>query len=436
MSAYWLEHAVVDGRVSDGVVVTHQDGVITAVDDSPQPRRQDAVLRGLVLPGIANTHSHAFHRALRGRTHDGGGDFWTWRQQMYRVALRLDPDRYHALARALFAELLLAGYTAVGEFHYVHRDPTTVMADALVDAAREAGIRLTLLDTLYRHGGRDTDGRPVAPAPAQRGFVLDTDTWLARHDAIAVGGTAASATVRRGAAVHSLRAVDPADVTRLVEATGDEPLHAHVSEQPGENAQVRAAFGGSPVSVLGEAGALGARFTAVHATHLDDADVAALAGSSVAICPTTERDLGDGIGPTRRLADAGARIVIGSDQHVVVDPFDELRALDGHERLRSLTRGVFTPAELLAAATVDGYASIGWSGGIRIGAVCDLVALDLGSTRTAGTLRDQAWLAASAADVTDVVVGGRRVVEAGAHPLGDVGALLADAIAAIEEVDA
>jgi formiminoglutamate deiminase len=427
MSTFWLEHAVVDGRVRDGVVVTHDDGVITAVDESPQPGPQDAVLRGLVLPGIANTHSHTFHRALRGRTHDDGGDFWTWRQQMYRVAVRLDPDRYHALARALFAELLLAGYSAVGEFHYVHRDPTTVMADALVDAAREAGIRLTLLDTLYRHGGRDSDGQPVPPAPEQQGFVLDTDAWLARHDAIAVGGT-----VRRGAAVHSLRAVDPDDVARVVAATGDEPLHAHVSEQPGENAQVKAAFGASPVALLGDAGALGSRFTAVHGTHLDDADIAALAGSSVAICPTTERDLGDGIGPARRLADAGARIVIGSDQQAIVDPFDELRALEGHERLRGLSRGVFTPAELLAAATVDGYASIGWPGGIRAGAVCDLVALDLGSTRTAGALIEQVWLAASAADVTDVVVGGRRIVEAGAHPLGDVGALLAEAI---REVD-
>lgn len=427
MSTFWLEHAVVNGVVRDGVVVTQDDGVITAVNDSPQPGPVDAVLRGLVLPGIANTHSHAFHRALRGRTHDGGGDFWTWREQMYRVAVRLDPDRYHALARALFAELLLAGYSGVGEFHYVHRDPTTVMADVLVDAAREAGIRLTLLDTLYRHGGRDTDGQPLAPDLEQRGFVLRTDTWLARHDAIAATGTA-----RRGAAVHSLRAVDPEDVARIVAATGDEPLHAHVSEQPGENAQVRAAFGASPVAVLGEAGALGPRFTAVHATHLDDADIAALAGSSVAICPTTERDLGDGIGPARRLADAGARIVIGSDQHVVVDPFDELRALEGHERLRGLSRGVFTPAELLAAATVDGYASIGWAGGLRTGAVCDFVALDLGSTRTAGARLDQAWVAASAADVTDVVVGGRRVVEAGSHPLGDIGGLLAEAIAEVD----
>jgi formiminoglutamate deiminase len=427
MSTHWLEHAVVDGVVRDGIRVSHADGVITAVDDAAQPGRADAVLRGLVLPGIANTHSHAFHRALRGRTHDGGGDFWTWRQQMYRVAVRLDPDQYHALARALFAELLLAGYSAVGEFHYVHRDPTTVMADALVAAAREAGIRLTLLDALYRHGGRDADGRPIEPAPEQRGFVLDTDTWLARHDRVAATGTA-----RRGAAVHSLRAVDPDDVARIVAATGDEPLHAHVSEQPGENAQVRAAFGASPVAVLGEAGALGSRFTAVHATHLDDADIAALAGSSVAICPTTERDLGDGIGPARRLADAGARIVIGSDQHAVVDPFDELRALEGHERLRGLSRGVFTPTELLTAATVDGYASLGWTGGIRIGAVCDLVALGVRSPRTAGARLDQVWLAASAADVTDVVVGGRRVVEGGVHPLGDVGELLAQAIAEVD----
>jgi len=424
VTTFWLEHAVVDGVVRQGVRVEEVDGVISSVaDDAPAPEPGDIALNGLTLPGIANGHSHAFHRALRGRTHADGGDFWAWRERMYAAAAGLDPERYYALATAFYAELLLAGYTAVGEFHYLHRDPTTAMADAVAAAAREAGIRLTLLDTLYRHGGRDERGAALAPSDAQRPFVSSIPVWLARHESLVVRGTA-----RRGAAIHSLRAVDPDDVARVVAATGDEPLHAHVSEQPAENAQVGAAFGRSPVAVLRDAGALGPRFTAVHSTHLTEADITDLGGSFVCICPTTERDLGDGIGPACALRDAGARLTIGSDQHVVVDPFDELRALEGHERLASGRRGIFSPAELLTAATIDGYASLGWHGGLTVGAVCDLVTVRTTSPRTAGAALDQLWLAASARDVTDVVVGGTRVVTAGAHRLGDVGAALADAI--------
>jgi cytosine/adenosine deaminase-related metal-dependent hydrolase len=180
--------------------------------------------------------------------------------------------------------------------------------------------------------------------------------------------------------------------------------------------------------VLRDAGALGPRFTAVHATHLSPDDIADLAGSFVCFCPTTERDLGDGIGPARALLDAGARLTIGSDQHAVVDPFDELRALEGHERLASGRRGIFSPAELLTAATSDGYASLGWRGGLPVGAECDLVTVRTASPGTAGAELDQLWLAASAADVTDVVVGGVRVVTEGVHGLGDVGAVLAEAI--------
>jgi formiminoglutamate deiminase len=299
------------------------------------------------------------------------------------------------------------------------------MADAVIAAARDAGIRLTLLDTLYRHGGRDAEGKALAPSPEQQPFISDVDTWLARHDSLILSGAA-----RRGAAIHSLRAVDPADVSRVVEATGEEPLHAHVSEQPAENRQVEAAFGRTPVAVLRDAGALGPRFTAVHATHLTADDITDLSDSFVCMCPTTERDLGDGIGAARALKDAGARITIGSDQNVVVDPFDELRALEGHERLRSGRRGIFSPAELIAAATTDGYRSLGWHGGLSVGAMCDLVTVRTSSPRTAGAALDQLWLAASAADVTDVVVAGERVVTAGAHRLGDVGGALSTAIGA------
>jgi formiminoglutamate deiminase len=399
MTTYWLEHALVDGSIRAGVCVEEAAGVISSVSEGARDPA-DIALLGLTLPGIANGHSHAFHRALRGRTHAQGGDFWAWREQMYASAAGLDPERYYALATAFYAELLLAGYTAVGEFHYLHRDPTTVMADAVVAAARDAGIRLTLLDTLYRYGGRAADGTALEPSAAQRPFISDVDGWLARHESLAFSGVA-----RRGAAIHSLRAVDPDDVVRVVAATGDEPLHAHVSEQPAENAQVEAAFGRSPVAVLRDAGALGPRFTAVHATHLTADDITDLSGSFVCICPTTERDLGDGIGSAR--------------------------ALEGHERLVSGRRGIFSPLELISAATTDGYASLGWPGGLSVGAVCDLVTLNTGSPRTAGSSLDQLWLAASAADVTDVVVGGDRVVTAGAHRAGDVGGALTAAIGAV-----
>ena len=425
MTSYWLEHALVDGSIRASVRVEERAGQIVSVADGPLGAG-DTALHGLTLPGIANGHSHAFHRALRGRTHAQGGDFWSWREQMYVVAAGLDPDRYYALAVAFYAELLLAGYTAVGEFHYLHRDPTTEMADAVIAAARDAGIRLTLLDTLYRHGGRDAEGNALAPSPEQQPFISDLDTWLARHDSLVFSGAA-----RRGAAIHSLRAVDPDDVSRVVDATGDEPLHAHVSEQSAENRQVEAALGRTPVAVLRDAGALGPRFTAVHATHLTADDIADLSGSFVCICPTTERDLGDGIGPARELHEAGARITIGSDQHVVVDPFDELRALEGHERLRSGRRGIFSPAELIATATTDGYRSLGWEGGMAVGAACDLVTVATASPRTAGATLDQLWLAASAADVTDVVVAGERVVTNGTHRRGDVGAALSTAIGAL-----
>ncbi len=394
----------------------------------------------VALPGFANAHSHAVHRALRGRTHGDGGDFWTWRRVMYSVAGRLTPENYERLATAVYAEMVLAGYTVVGEFHYVHRQPDgrgyaepTAMADALARAAVTAGIRLTLLDTVYLRGGLDEDGHELAPSGQQLRFVDATvEEWRQRHAAF----RSPDPTVRRGAAVHSLRAVPPHLVPEIVAASDGEPLHVHVSEQPAENAQVRAAYGATPVALLEQAGALGRSFTAVHATHLADADIALLAaaGATACICPTTERDLADGIGPARRLLDAGAALAIGSDEHVVLDPFDELRALEGHERLATGRRGVFTSAELLTAGTIAGYRSLGWS---EEEAAQDSVAVDTESPRTAGTEPGLAWLAAGAADVVDVTVAGEPVVRGGVHVrLGrraEVGRLLADAIRALTD---
>ena len=241
--------------------------------------------------------------------------------------------------------------------------------------------------------------------------------------------------MRRGAALHSIRAVDPDDIARVAAATGDEPLHAHVSEQPVENAQSLAAFGRTPVAVLRGCAARSVRGSRRCTRRICTAeDVAALGDSSstVCFCPTTERDLADGIGPARALADAGVRLAIGSDQHAVVDPFDELRTLEGHERLATGSAGRLHPGR--AARRGDASTATAASAGAAASrsARSAISSRSAPATpRTAGARLDQLWLAASAADVTDVVVGGRRVVTDGAHPFGDVGARLADAIATV-----
>jgi formiminoglutamate deiminase len=396
------------------------------------PRGAVERLPGVVLPGLANAHSHAFHRALRGRTHTGGGTFWTWRERMYAVAARLDPDRYLALARAAYAEMALAGITCVGEFSYLHHGPggtryddPNAMSESLVQAAADAGVRLTLLDTCYLAGGLDGSGHLPLDEVQLRFSDGDADAWAARVSALP-----ARDGLRIGAAVHSVRAVPAGQLATVAGASG--PLHVHLSEQPAENEACRAFYGRSPTALLAEHGVLGPRTTAVHAVHLDTDDVALLgdSGTAVCACPTTEADLADGIGPFRELADAGSPLCLGSDQHVRTDLLGEAQALEAGQRLRTGARGRFSPTELLTAATAAGSAALGWpdAGSIRAGCRADLVAVALDTPRTAGSDPAQAVLVAGAADVTTVVVGGRTVVEEGRHVLGDVGALLRAAI--------
>lgn len=442
MSSYWFESAVVGGLVRSGVRVEESDGVFTRVETDVAARDADTRLAGLVLPGLANGHSHAFHRALRGRTHGDGGTFWSWRKRMYSVAAQLTPESYFELATAVFAEMVQAGYTVVGEFHYLHHDlhragqhrgqTSTAMDDAVISAAERAGIRMTLLDTLYLQGGLADDGTAVALSGVQERFSDGSiDAWGERHRSIRIGGT-----VRLGAAIHSVRAVDAALFPAFREELVDgEPVHAHVSEQPAENAQSLAAWGRTPTELFADAGLLGRHFTAVHGTHLSEHDVQLLAESrsTVCFCPTTERDLADGIGSASALLSAGASFSLGSDQNAVIDPFEELRGLEMNSRLATGQRGSFTPAELLNAATVAGYESLGWNGGqIAVGQLADFVAVATGTRRTAGAAPDQLWLAATSADVTTVVVGGRTVAAGGRHELGDVGSLLS---AALERID-
>ncbi len=437
MTAYWAEHAWLPTGLATDVRFEVVDGVFASVQRRARREPGDERLDGVVLPGLANAHSHAFHRALRGRTHGDGGNFWTWRQQMYAVTRHLDPDTYLALARAVFAEMALSGTTVVGEFHYVHHDldgrpyaDPNAMGHALIAAAHDAGIRLTLLDTCYLSGGLTSDGHLPLDEVQQRFSDGDVEAWAAR-----VGALVPDETTRIGAGVHSVRAVPREQLAPMAEAARGRVVHAHVSEQPAENLATQMFYGGTPTGLLAEAGMLGEEFTAVHATHLTDEDIALLgrARSTACFCPTTERDLADGIGPARALAAAGARLSLGSDQQAVIDPFEELRGLEMHERLASNERGRFTPDELLAAASVDGYRSLGWHGAGEIaqGQPADFVVVRTDTVNTAGAKAGQVLYCATRNDVDRVVVGGRTVVADGQHRLGDVSGLLAKALVGV-----
>lgn len=447
----WCEYAWLGGeQAAASVTIGIEAGRIASVEPGTDPPGEAERLPGLTVPGFANVHSHAFQRILRGRTHSGHGDFWTWRRQMYAALDGLDPDRYLALATATFAEMAEAGITVVGEFHYLHHAPgggryddPNAMGRAILEAARRAGIRITLLDTCYLHGGIDT-----TPDEAQIRFSDgDADAWAERVELID-GEVAAShgqenggiPMARVGAAIHSVRAVDPGSAARVAEwaSAREAPLHAHVSEQPAENEACQAAYGATPSALLEAAGATGPRFTAVHATHLDEGDFARLGGGGVCLCPTTERDLADGIGPARRLLDGGASISIGTDSNAVIDPIEETRAVELDQRLATGQRGVLGCGPLMDIASAAGYRQLGWAEGGRIapGAPADLVTVGLDSVRMAGTAPadpvGSLLFAANAGDVQRVMVAGRTIVAEGRHRQIDVPAELAASVEAVE----
>ncbi len=437
-------------------------------------------LPGLTLPSLANAHSHAFHRALRGvsggrppgpapRGVTGGrrGSFWTWREQMYQVAARLDPDSYLALARAVYAEMALAGIGCVGEFHYLHHGPGGVpyadpneMSLALVQAAAEAGLRITLLDTCYLAGGLDAGGALLPLTGPQLRFGDGTAlAWAKRVGQLPVDSHGMLGPgARAGAAIHSVRAVPPEQMKPVVAWTHriGAPLHVHLSEQVAENDACLAAYRCTPTAVLYDAGVLGPRTTVVHATHLTPADLRLLGGSETfaCLCPTTEADLADGIGPFGELAAAGCRLTVGSDSQAVIDLFEETRRIELYQRLATGERGTFGAEALGTAMTWDGHASLGWpeAGEIAPGSLADLVTVSLDSPRLAGlielagaaqvsspldsgpdlTLLQAVIFAASSADVRNVVIGGRDIVVDGQHLLVEsVPAALRSAVRAV-----
>lgn len=379
---------------------------------------------GLVLPGIASAHSHAFQRALRGRTQampQAGGSFWSWRALMYELAGKIDPDGLHALSHFAFVELARCGVTHVGEFHYLHHDPKGVpygdrleLADAVVRAALDAGLRITLLRVLYERGGW---GRALDPV--QRRFADgNVDDALSDVDALAKRYSNAPR-VRIGLAPHSVRAVTRSSLEaagRFARARRI-PLHAHVSEQPREIHECLAEHGIRPVELLAEAELLDARFVGVHGTHLSAREVGLLAGAGagVCVCRTTERDLGDGAPDVSALVHAKVPLSIGVDSHAVSDPFEEARAIELDERTRTGRRTVaLGGTSLLEVLGEHGHRALG----VTLDA-SDRVVLDANDVGLVGAaddrLDDAVAFGATARAVRRVVVDGRTIVEDGRH---------------------
>lgn len=428
-----------DAVVADVLIETAADRITAVTRGVPAPadaRRLD----GLTMPGLANTHSHVFHRAIRGRTQSGVANFWQWRDAMYDVAGRLDPELLYALALATYSEMALSGIASVGEFHYLHHDTDgrpyadpNEMGAAVVRAAGDAGIRITLLDTCYLQA--DVRGAPLAGV--QRRF--DDGSWQSWAERVSL--LSASPMVRLGAAIHSVRAVPRSAMAPIAAFARDagQPLHVHVSEQPAENVACAEAFGITPVELLAAEGVFGRSTTAAHATHLTSADIALLgsSGTAISMCCTTERDLADGVGPAVGLSQAGSPLCVGSDGHTTIDLWEEARAIELDERLVTGLRGHLRVSELAEALTSGGAASIGWDAGrLAVGALADLVTVRLDSPRTAGARSGDPLahiiFAATASDVTTVIVGGQLVVDDGRHTtVPDVGRALEIAIAAV-----
>ena len=440
MTAYFAPTALLPDGWADAVrIEVDATGQITAVTPKGESRNA-SILSGPVLPGMPNLHSHAFQRAMAGWAERGGsGDFWAWRETMYRFLVRLGPDEMEAVATQLYIEMLKAGFTAVGEFHYVHHDPTgapyeapTEMSNRIIAAAARSGIGLTLLPVLYAQGG--FDGAPTGDG--QRRFVNDPDGLLSiatilRH------AHADDPQIRIGVAPHSLRAVSPEALAALVAGvqSDDEmaPIHIHVAEQVREVQDCLAWSGARPVEwLLGEAPVDG-RWCLVHATHMTETETHGLAASDAVagLCPTTEANLGDGLFPLLDYLKSGGKFGIGSDSNVSISPIEELRWLEYGQRLARRERLVAasdeapsTGARLLTAALAGGAQALGRPiGRIETSCRADLVVLDAEHAplieRSGDGLLDSLVFAGNQTPVRDVVVGGRRVIRDGRHAAED-----------------
>jgi formimidoylglutamate deiminase len=436
MQVYRADYALLPSGVTTDVQIHVQDRQIVAVSAGGARDANAIAIDGLVLPGMANVHSHAFQRAMAGLAEwDAGGrdNFWSWREAMYRFAERLDPGSQLAIARFLYVEMLKAGYTAVGEFHYLHNRPgggpyapTASMMEAIAQAAHESGIALTLLPTLYMQGG--VDGRPLSER--QKRFGKSVDELLEMRAAM----RRKSGVAQMGLAIHSLRAVPPGAMREAVQGSeAGSPLHIHAAEQTGEIDEALTTLKARPVEWLLREMHADQRWCFVHSTHIDEAEVAGLAksGAVAGLCPTTEGNLGDGIFPLDAYLGAGGRLAIGGDSHVAVDPAEELKAMEYSQRLVLRRRNVaassgepHTAARLWSLAASGGAQALGLGAGALVaGARADLVVIDKDHISLAGregaALLDSYVFVAGKSAVRDVMVGGTWVVGDGRHALDE-----------------
>ncbi len=434
MKVYHAAQALVPEGVRKSVRIGVEDGLIASVEADAACQAGDEIINGLVLPGMANVHSHAFQRAMAGLAEwdEGGSDnFWSWREAMYRFAERLEPTSQEAIARFLYIEMLKAGYTSVGEFHYLHNRsggapyaPATAMADAITEAAQASGIALTLMPTLYVAGG--ADGRALNER--QKRFGKSVDELLKLREAMR--GKAGVSQV--GLALHSLRAVPPVLIHEAiagVEATS--PIHIHAAEQTGEVDECVQFLGARPVEYLLKHFGVDKRWCLIHSTHLSADETRGLAksGAVAGLCPTTEGNLGDGIFPLPDYLVAGGHFAIGGDSHIAVDPAEELKMLEYSQRLLHRRRNVgasteapHTAARLWAEAARSGARALGLDAGeIAVGKRADLVVVNTEHVSLAGRDGAQAMdsyvFVAGRDAVRDVMIDGRWVVWGRQHAL-------------------
>ena len=420
------------GWMRDVMIDIAVDGTIASVKPNGKRDGADSVA-GALIPGMPNLHSHAFQRAIAGRTGRASADgdsFWTWRQAMYQFVENVDADAFEAIAAQAYIEMVKAGYTAVAEFHYVHHDPRgspyadpAELSRRVTAAAATAGIALTLLPVFYAHAG--FGGAP--PTSGQRRFVHSLDGYLRLIDTLARELPIANTNL--GIAAHSLRAVTPGELTAVAElAQASRPMHVHVAEQTKEVVDCMAWSGARPIEWLLDHADVDARWCLVHATHMttDETRRLAASGAVAGLAPTTEADLGDGTFAARAFLDAHGAFGIGSDSNTVIDPFAELRQLEWSQRLLHQARNVLAGADVPVGQALYSAAAIGGAraqarsaGAISTGCRADFVVLNADDPALAvqgtGALLDAAIFGPCRAPVRDVMVGGIWVVRDGHH---------------------
>ncbi|HEY0623443.1 formimidoylglutamate deiminase [Sphingomonas sp.] len=425
----WFESALLEDGWADRVRLVLADGRIAAVEAGVDPVVGDD-RHFVALPGLPNVHSHAFQRAMaglaeaRGRTDD---DFWSWRDLMYRFVGRIGPEECEAIAALAYAEMLEAGFTRVGEFHYLHHAPdgsryddVAEMSGRIAAAADAAGIGLTLLPVFYAHGG--FGGQPAGAAQGR--FLNDVDGFAALVER-AASKLAPDGVI--GIAPHSLRAVTPEELRELLPVANGGPVHIHIAEQIKEVADCVAWSGKRPVRWLLDEVSVDARWTLVHATHVEPDEVAGIvaSGAVAGLCPITEANLGDGLFPAAEFMALGGMIGVGSDSNVRIDAAEELRLLEYGQRLTRGARNVLagedraaTGARLFAAAVAGGGRSLGVETGLAVGRPADIVSLDRTDPAFAERKGDaliDSWVFASRRAVDCVWRGGVKQAEGGRH---------------------